>query len=296
MADGLEARKTIERHGPSEEEQVRGGTPHEPGARSTDRDPVVRGKPDTVNEDGVLPEAAQLAKPFQLPSRACVEPLGEVDEKRRVGRGLTIGSLDVGFPLQKERVGPAVASHHAYREPVAELAIERIVVGYGRDSREEVLQPADEQSIAQRVGTAFADAGIFLSLGRISSIERAAFCTSRGTSCSERVELEAGGLRRLPVPENEGAFEVDYDVGAFGRRVDSENPALQVPDGRSVRPPAATGVDQRVPRAATRRLHLLTARRTTRTGRPSSGGSSMATVSSAAPARALRWSSSEWGW
>ncbi len=198
-----------------------------------------------MDEDGVLAEAAELAKARELSSCLRVEALREMDEKRRAGRRLPVRPLDVGFPLEEERVGPAVAPHDAHRESLAELAVERVVVRNGRDSREEVLQPADEQAIAKRVGPAFANGWIFIEL-------RAHVVDPGGGVVVRVAELHAAEVVQLEMVvsvqkprENERAFDVDHDVRALGGPVDSENPGGK-PDGRTDSPFGDdSGVDQR---------------------------------------------------
>jgi len=92
------------------------------------------------------------------------------------------------------------------------------------------------------VGTAFADAGIFLK-------PRPHIVDPEGRVLVRVAELQPAEMIELEVVvgvyqsrENESAFEVDYDVGAFGMRVDSKNPASE-PDGRSDAP---LGGDSRV--------------------------------------------------
>src|SRR3972149_11491749 len=78
-----------------------------------------------------------------------------MDEKRRVGRCLSVGLRDVGAALEKQRVRPAVAPDDPHRESATELAVEGVVMRDGRDSREKVLERAYEQSAPAPVLLAF---------------------------------------------------------------------------------------------------------------------------------------------
>ena len=169
----------------AEEKRVRRGTPDQAGARARHAPPAVLVDRHAVDDHGVRLQAAERLEPRQLSARLVVDAFGEVDEERRVARRRPPARRDVAARLaagagrtrlEQERMRPAVAPDHANRHRAAQLRIERVVMRDRRHAGEQVLEPADEQPLDQRVGASCANRRIGRdSRGPMSAIQPEAF-------------------------------------------------------------------------------------------------------------------------
>src|SRR5262249_53598864 len=150
----------------AEEKRIRGRTPDQAHATGKKLHPRVLCQRDAVDQHRARPQTPEGFKPCDFVGGWFIDPFGGMNNERAGGRWrpMFFGDAAAAFAIRADGpafegkgVSPSKLPDDTNRKLTPQVAIQRVVMSDGGDTRKHILQAADEQSIAQRIAAVLSD-------------------------------------------------------------------------------------------------------------------------------------------